>query len=98
MRIEPDNRSHPVQFFFNGRPHRAFAGESVAAALFADACAALRSSPRAGLARGMFCLMGSCQECVVLISGSKRLACQTLVVDGLRVNSVDSVPSGEIHA
>jgi predicted molibdopterin-dependent oxidoreductase YjgC len=35
----------------------------------------------------MFCMMGSCQECVVRIDGRMTTACQEPVRDGLDVRS-----------
>jgi len=37
----------------------------------------------------MFCLMGSCQECLVMINGRRVLACRTPVARGLVVEQVD---------
>jgi predicted molibdopterin-dependent oxidoreductase YjgC len=74
-------------FTFDGRPVEAFAGESLAAALWAAGIRHLRTSPRAGDARGPFCWMGVCQECVVTVDGQRRPACQTAVRDGLVVLS-----------
>ena len=70
------SRGVPIQFRFDGRSISAFEGESVACALFAAGIRTLRKSPRTGSARGMFCLMGSCQECVVWIAGRRVAACQ----------------------
>jgi predicted molibdopterin-dependent oxidoreductase YjgC len=33
----------------------------------------------------MFCLMGSCQECLVRVDGRRALACQEPVRDGMVV-------------
>jgi succinate dehydrogenase/fumarate reductase-like Fe-S protein len=56
-------------------------GCSVAAALGrAAARISVGGQPRAPL-----CGMGVCQECRVSVDGQRRLACQTLCVDGMRV-------------
>ena len=44
----------------------------------------LRDSPRGG-ARGAFCLMGVCQECLLQVDGVQRLACLVTVSDGMQV-------------
>jgi len=87
LRIGSAARGAAVEFFFDGKPLRAYAGESVACALFAAGVRALRRSPRASSVRGMFCLMGSCQECVVEADGRRVLACQEPVRAGLDVRS-----------
>jgi len=73
----------------NGRPLSVKTGTSVAAALrIADAArmGVARHSVH-GEARAPFCGMGICQECRVDIDGQRRLACQTLCSDGLRVDT-----------
>lgn len=82
------DRGKRVSFTFNGRAYVAYEGESVAAALFAAGVAHLRDSPHAGRPRGMFCLMGSCQECLVWVEGHKTLACQQPALEGLTAHSV----------
>jgi len=71
-----------------GSPASARVGESVAAALFASGMKTLRTSPRECAPRGMFCLMGSCQECLVMVDARRVLACRTAVADGMRVEKV----------
>lgn len=85
LRIGPGERGQAVEFFFDGRAVRAYAGESVACALFAAGIRTLRRSPRTASVRGMFCLMGSCQECVVVADGRRVAACQEPVRAGLDV-------------
>jgi predicted molibdopterin-dependent oxidoreductase YjgC len=87
LRIGAGARGQTVEFFFDGTAVRAHAGESVACALFAAGVRTLRRSPRNGTARGMFCLMGSCQECVVVADGRRVAACQEPVRAGLDVRS-----------
>ncbi len=82
-------RGHAVHFVFDGRPIDSFEGESVVAALFAAGLRELRHSPRDGAPRGMFCLMGSCQECLVWVGGRKLPACQVSVAAGLEIESLD---------
>jgi aerobic-type carbon monoxide dehydrogenase small subunit (CoxS/CutS family) len=85
------HREHPgtVTLHVNGSPLSVRTGTSVAAALrIADALGmgiARRSVH--GEARAPFCGMGICQECRVNIDGQRRLACQTLCSDGLRVDT-----------
>ena len=87
LRIAGTARGVGVSFNFDGHAIRAFEGESVACALFAAGIRTLRRSPRNDGARGMFCLMGSCQECVVWADGWRVAACQEPVREGLDVRS-----------
>lgn len=63
----------------------------LAAALIAAGIRQLRASPRAETPRGAFCLMGSCQECRVLIDGVLALACRVRVAPGMKVESIADV-------
>lgn len=93
MRIDKAGHAATVWFFFDGQPASARVGESVAAALFASGMKTLRTSPRECSPRGMFCLMGSCQECLVMVDGSRVLACRTAVADGMHVEKVPEAGS-----
>ncbi len=87
LRIDALARGVAIEFRFDGRRVAAYEGESVACALFAAGVRALRTSPRTEAARGMFCLMGSCQECVVMIDGVRLAACQVPARAGMDVRS-----------
>ncbi|HKT79779.1 MAG TPA: (2Fe-2S)-binding protein [Vicinamibacterales bacterium] len=87
LRIGGASRGRRVGFLFDGRPVSAYEGESIAGALACAGIRTLRTSPRSGAPRGMFCMMGSCQECVVRIDGRIALSCQEPVREGLDVRS-----------
>ena len=80
-------RRGAVEITVDGLTVRAYPGESVATALFAAGMLAFRHSPRLGLPRAAFCMMGSCQECVVRVDGRVRPACQAQVTAGMRVQT-----------
>ena len=69
----------------DGREIAAVEGESLAAALAVAGITVLRHSPAAEGPRGVFCLMGSCQECLVHADGAPELACMLPVRDGMEV-------------
>lgn len=77
-----------MRFLTDGASVDAFEGESVAAALFAAGWRELRRSPRDGTPRGMFCLMGSCQECLVWVGSRKLPSCQVPVAAGLEIETI----------
>ena len=87
LRIAAHTRGAPIEFRFDGHAVAACEGESVACALFAAGLRTLRLSPRDAAGRGMFCLMGSCQECVVWVDGRRVPACQEPARAGLDVRS-----------
>ncbi len=71
----------------DGTALRAPAGQSIAAALIAAGHGALRDSP-GGAPRGLYCGIGVCQECRVVVAGEGVVrACVTPVVAGMRVST-----------
>lgn len=74
LRIAGQRRGPPVRFDFEGQTIEAFAGETLAAALLA-----------AGAQSGLFCAMGICQECLLLVDGSITESCRTMVRPGMIV-------------
>jgi sarcosine oxidase subunit alpha len=72
----------------DGESVDAYEGETVASALLASGRRILRTSPRRGEPRGMFCGMGVCFDCAMTIDGEVGLrACMTLVRDGMSVET-----------
>jgi hypothetical protein len=84
---KPVSRGAPIHLIVNDIQLPAFEGESLGVALATAGHLQLRSSPTLGKARGMFCLMGVCQECVVEVDGKTRPACMVLAQDGMRINT-----------
>ncbi|MDU8944226.1 2Fe-2S iron-sulfur cluster-binding protein [Ovoidimarina sediminis] len=82
-----------VTFSFDGNPVRAEAGHSLAAALTAAGYRAFRRSHRDS-ARGLFCGMGVCQDCLLTVDKTpNRRACMTKVADGMRVETQVPFPA-----
>ena len=66
--------------------HTARDGDSVAATLLAAGFAACRTTPVTGSARGPFCMMGVCFDCLVVIDGRpNQQGCMIPVRDGMRI-------------
>ena len=81
-------RGRCVRLLVDGDGVEAFEGESVAAALLAAGRRGLRTTPRRGDPRGMYCGIGLCFECVLPIDGQPAVrACQTPVRDGMRIGT-----------
>jgi predicted molibdopterin-dependent oxidoreductase YjgC len=75
-----------IELTVDGRTLRAPAGQSLAAALLAGDTATLRKSP-SGTPRGLYCGIGVCQECRVVVDGQVARACVTPVAAGMRVTT-----------
>jgi len=79
-------RRRDVSFLVDGRPVRAAAGETVAAAMLAEGerCFARRR----GEDRALLCNMGTCFECAVTVDDVPLTrSCMTTVRDGMDVRT-----------
>ena len=88
MRIEPETqRGQAVTITVDGVPIQAYLGETIAGALLANGRRAWRRTQK-GEARGLFCGMGICFDCVVTVDGVANVrACMTPVADGMVVET-----------
>ena len=85
--------SEPVRITFDGVPVEASAGESVAAALLAAGERVL-SNGKDGSPRGLYCGMGVCHDCLVVIDGQTgQRACMTTVRSGMDVRRHVALPA-----
>jgi D-hydroxyproline dehydrogenase subunit gamma len=79
------SRGPAVSVLLDGRPVSAHAGETVAAVMLAEGHLATRTTP-GGTPRGLFCGMGVCFDCLVVVDGIPNTrACMTYVTDGMDV-------------
>ena len=70
----------------DGKPFAAREGDTVAATLFAAGLADCRTTPVSGSARGPFCMMGVCFDCLVVIDGQpSQQGCMIPVRDGMNI-------------
>lgn len=78
-----------LHFTWNGKPLTGQPGDSIAAAL-SEAGVRTFGTSRAGRARGLFCGMGACQECLVVVDGTRsRRACMTELRQDMAVETQD---------
>jgi len=89
LRIPEDRvfRKNFVTLTVDGVKINAPVGEIVAVTLFVNGKLTLRFSPRKKEPRGFFCLMGSCQECLVLVNERTVPSCQEIVEEGLIIKT-----------
>ncbi len=83
LRIAGIARPAEVEFWWQGQALRAPVGESLAAALMAEGIRRLGEGP--GSPRAAFCMMGTCQQCVVRVDGKLAQACLVPVRAGMVV-------------
>ena len=82
----PQGRS--IDFTFDGAAIEGREGELIAAVLFAAGYRVLRTMPRFGDARGGYCMIGRCTDCIVVVNGIPNVpACLPPVATGLDVRT-----------
>ena len=81
-------RGAPLEITVDGKPVVAYSGETVAAVLMANGLRGFHVTARRGEPRGLYCGIGVCYECLVVIDGEPgRRACMTSVRGGMRVET-----------
>lgn len=84
-RLSPVQRGREIVIIVNGRPTKAYEGETIHAALLAAGHRQLSKS-KSGEPRGVFCGMGVCFECLVTVNKvPAQQACVTMVEAGMEV-------------
>lgn len=58
-----------VKFTFEGRTLEGYEGEPIVAALHAAGVRVLRESPELHRPRGLFCAIGNCSSCLMVVDG-----------------------------
>jgi predicted molibdopterin-dependent oxidoreductase YjgC len=72
----------------DGRPVTTYAGQTVAALLFANGIRVFGRSAQRDEPRGVFCGIGICYECLVTVNGAPNVrACVTVVARGMSVET-----------
>ena len=93
MRIEQHpilnfQRGEKVVFFFNGREMEGYTNETIVAALHAAGVRELAQSPNLHRPRGLFCAIGNCSSCLMVVDGQPNIrVCVEKVRPGIRVES-----------
>lgn len=93
MRALPRAAASTVTIHYEGRVIEAVEGETIAAAIIASGEQRFRRT-RDGGRRGVFCGMGVCQECLVVVGGAHgQRACMTKLRAGMVVEPQDYAPA-----
>lgn len=79
-------KGRPITIFLGGMPVEAFEGDTIAAALWAAGKRVSRFSPKKHEARGLFCAIGYCSDCLMVVNGVPNTrTCVTPVEEGMQV-------------
>lgn len=83
-----------VSFYFDGEMVEGIEGEPIAAALRAMGVMIHRYSNKNLEARGVFCAIGRCTDCVMIVDGKPNVrTCVTPLTEGMRVETQYGVGS-----
>jgi len=86
--LGPLEESETVTIYFDGKPIQARKGEPIAAALMSAGVVAFRTTPKRHEPRGIFCAIGRCTDCMMIVNGKPNTrTCITLVEDGMTVQT-----------
>ncbi|MEM7566066.1 MAG: 2Fe-2S iron-sulfur cluster-binding protein [Pseudomonadota bacterium] len=84
---DPAPSTSSIAFTFDGTPLTGAPTQSIAAALVGAGIREMRRT-EGGAARGVFCGMGVCQDCLVTVDGMpNRRSCMTALKDGMAVTT-----------
>ncbi|MDR3209959.1 MAG: (2Fe-2S)-binding protein [Oscillospiraceae bacterium] len=77
-----------VAFTLDGRAMTGLAGEPIAASLKAAGIQVHRYTKKAHSPRGVFCAIGRCTDCVMVVDGVPNVrTCVTPLAEGMRVET-----------
>ncbi len=83
-----DVRSEYVTLVVDGNPIKAIKGEMILAALLAEGIIINRYTEKRKEPRGLFCAIGICTDCVMVVDGIPNTrTCVTPVKDGMVVET-----------
>ncbi|WP_305787142.1 (2Fe-2S)-binding protein [Symbioplanes lichenis] len=76
-----------IRIEVDGQPVEAEEGQTIAGVLLSQGRVSWRRSAKTGKARGIFCGIGVCFDCLVVVNGLRDVrACQRRAADGDRVD------------
>jgi len=102
MRIEDHpilgktERRKRITLKVDGEAVSAFEGENIAAALIASGRRVFRYTAKRGEPRGVFCALGRCTDCVMIVNGQPNVrTCVTPARDGMVIQTQVGRRGGE---
>lgn len=86
-----------VKFEYNGEILEGYEGEPIAVALKACGVMTHRYTSKHKKARGVFCAIGRCTDCVMIVDGNPNVrTCVTPLKEGMKVETQYGVTSKEV--
>jgi sarcosine oxidase subunit alpha len=90
------DRGKEVSFYFEGKLMKAYANETVAAALYANGMRIFSRSMKYHRPRGFFCGIGRCSACMMTVDGIPNVrTCMVNVQEGMQVKRQHAFPNAD---
>lgn len=81
-----------VSFTFDGKSLTGYAGQPIAAALLENGVNVFRRTHKTGSPRSLFCGIGQCNDCVVVVNGRPNVrSCVTPLEAGMVIETQDGL-------
>lgn len=89
--LGPEHVGREVTITVDGKAIKASEGEVIAAALAAGGIRILRHTTKQHKPRGLFCAIGQCTDCAMIVNGVPNVrTCVTPVADGMVIQTQGS--------
>lgn len=94
--LEPLEERRKVKFLLDGKEVEGYEGEPIAAALRDMGVLTHRYTSREHKPRGIFCAIGRCTDCVMIVDGKPNIrTCVTPLKEGMTVETQDGISKKE---
>ncbi len=86
--LEEFEKGEVVEFTFDGKNMFGYEGEPIVAALQASGVKVHRHTTKTGEPRGVFCAIGRCTDCVMVVNGKPNVrTCVTPLEKGMQIET-----------
>jgi len=94
--LGPAEKQKLVQFTYDGKSMEGYEGEPIAAALRSAGVMVHRYTNREHKPRGIFCAIGRCTDCVMVVDGKPNIrTCITPLQEGMKVQTQYGITAKE---
>ncbi|MBN2154525.1 MAG: FAD-dependent oxidoreductase [Candidatus Lokiarchaeota archaeon] len=81
-----------ISFTFNGVPLMGYEGIVISSNLFLNGIKIFGHHEKDNSPQGIFCCMGQCSQCMVLVNGQAMKSCMTPLKEGMQIESCEGLP------
>ena len=81
-------KGEKIRFYLDGKEMYGYEGDTISAALMAAGVTTHRHTRKKGTPRGIFCAIGRCTDCVMVVDGQINVrTCITPLKEGMQVQT-----------